>query len=195
MSLLRFLFQTFWIEHMDEVAEQFGARPDLFRMFLKDPGLALRCYLGPCLPAQYRLQGPKPWPHAAAYIKNVRARSSKRPHTTRDPCWDPNRGSGPEARGRTERIASQLVDKADGSRLEGGGAETRAENGANGTSKPSACRAAAFTPAATPRASLKWRRSWSSVLYYAYLVVMCVCCVFWLGSAVLGRRAGFRGDS
>ena len=181
-----FLLKTFWIEHMDEVAEQFGARPDLPSMFFKDPGLALRCFLGPCLPAQYRLQGPKPWPHAAAYIKDVRARSNKRPHTTRDPDRDPNNGrqSSPEVGERAARTSSQ--DKADGDPSNG------PELG--GIGRSSACTAFSAASVTTPKTSLRWRWSWTSVLYYVYLVVMSVCCAFWLGSAVLGKKAKFRGD-
>ncbi|XP_076452199.1 uncharacterized protein LOC143287845 [Babylonia areolata] len=81
----RHTLQTFWVQYMDEVAEQIGARPVLWRMLLTRPSLALRCVLGPCLPAQYRLQGPHAWPHAARFIRSVWTRYNLRPKATRDP--------------------------------------------------------------------------------------------------------------
>lgn len=57
---------------MDEIAEQIGVKPDLKAMFMKDPLFALRCLFGPCLPAQYRLQGPGKWEGAKeAVVKSM----------------------------------------------------------------------------------------------------------------------------
>lgn len=54
---------------MDEIAELIGVRPSMFKLFITDPFIALRCFLGPCIPAQYRLTGPAPWPGARNAIK------------------------------------------------------------------------------------------------------------------------------
>lgn len=56
---------------MDELAQEIGVQPQLSRMLVTDPGLALRCFFGPCVPAQYRLQGPGNWSGAKDVIKNA----------------------------------------------------------------------------------------------------------------------------
>ncbi|KAL8591585.1 hypothetical protein ACOMHN_055552 [Nucella lapillus] len=71
----RHTLQTFWVQYMDEMAEEIGARPCLWPMVWTQPLLAMQCYLGPCLPAQYRLCGPHPWPHAANFIRNAASSS------------------------------------------------------------------------------------------------------------------------
>ena len=43
---------------MDEVASQFDAKPNLFKLFFTDPVLWFYCLFKPSLPYQYRLQGP-----------------------------------------------------------------------------------------------------------------------------------------
>lgn len=43
---------------MDEIASQFGARPNLLRLLLTDPLLWYYCLFKTALPQQYRLQGP-----------------------------------------------------------------------------------------------------------------------------------------
>lgn len=53
---------------MDEIAEKIGCKPNLKRLFIDDPRLALHCLCGPCFPAQYRLQGPGKWNGARASI-------------------------------------------------------------------------------------------------------------------------------
>ena len=54
---------------MDEIAELIGAKPNLWQLGKRDWGLALRCFFGPCLPAQYRLQGPGAWHGASSAIR------------------------------------------------------------------------------------------------------------------------------
>ena len=54
---------------MNEIAEMIGVRPNLWRMCVTDPVLAAHCFFGPCLPAQYRLQGPGKWSKAKETIK------------------------------------------------------------------------------------------------------------------------------
>ena len=60
---------------MDEIANEIGAKPKLKEIFLEDPMLAARCLFGPCVPAQYRLQGPGKWHGAKAAIENTMSRS------------------------------------------------------------------------------------------------------------------------
>ena len=62
-------FQCFWIAYMDEIASEIGAKPNFINLFKKDPFLALRCFFGPCVPAQYRLVGPGKWSGAKATIE------------------------------------------------------------------------------------------------------------------------------
>ncbi|XP_005109083.1 flavin-containing monooxygenase 5 [Aplysia californica] len=72
----RHTMQTFWIDYMDQIASKIGARPYLWKMMFSDPELALKCYLGPCLPAQYRLQGPGVWSGARAFIVSALSRAT-----------------------------------------------------------------------------------------------------------------------
>ncbi|XP_033747610.1 dimethylaniline monooxygenase [N-oxide-forming] 5-like [Pecten maximus] len=72
----RHTIQTFWIDYMDDVAEQIGVKPNLRRMVFEDPYLALNCVFGPCLPAQYRLEGPGKWNGAKSSILNAMNRYS-----------------------------------------------------------------------------------------------------------------------
>ncbi|XP_075748741.1 flavin-containing monooxygenase 5-like isoform X2 [Rhipicephalus microplus] len=60
--------QVDWIEYMDEMAELVGCKPRLGRLLLTDPVLAWACVFGPCLPYQYRLNGPGSWPRARQQI-------------------------------------------------------------------------------------------------------------------------------
>ncbi|GFO26102.1 dimethylaniline monooxygenase [n-oxide-forming] [Plakobranchus ocellatus] len=73
----RHSMQTFWIDYMDQVASKIGAKPNLWKYLLTDPELALKCYFGPCLPAQYRLVGPNAWPKAREFILEVFSRASR----------------------------------------------------------------------------------------------------------------------
>ncbi|RUS76876.1 hypothetical protein EGW08_015367, partial [Elysia chlorotica] len=89
----RHFMQTFWIEYMDQIASEIGAKPNFLRLALTDPSLALKCYLGPCLPAQYRLVGDHPWAGARAFIMSVftRAFRSRREELlpkSQPPCLD-----------------------------------------------------------------------------------------------------------
>ena len=53
---------------MDEVADQFGVRPSILRLFLTDPRVALSVLFGPSTPYQYRLRGPGKWAGARQAI-------------------------------------------------------------------------------------------------------------------------------
>ena len=46
---------------MDEIASEIGCKPNLRKLFVEDPKLAVQCLVGPCLPAQYRIHGPGTW--------------------------------------------------------------------------------------------------------------------------------------
>lgn len=65
---LRHTIQVDFIPYMDEVAAQYGAKPNLWKMALTDPLLFYHCFMGPCLPYQYRLGGPHAWPAARKAI-------------------------------------------------------------------------------------------------------------------------------
>lgn len=57
----RHTIQVEWITFMDEMAKQIGAMPNMLKMAITDPKLFFACFNGPCLPYQYRLQGPHSW--------------------------------------------------------------------------------------------------------------------------------------
>ena len=47
-----------------------GCKPQL-TLFFSDPLLALKVFLGPCTPPQYRLMGPNPWAGAKQAIEKA----------------------------------------------------------------------------------------------------------------------------
>ena len=63
--------QVDYIPYCDEIASEVGCKPDLWRLFFSDPALALRCFFGPCTPAQYRLMGPNAWAGAKKAIEDA----------------------------------------------------------------------------------------------------------------------------
>nr|XP_023650440.1 dimethylaniline monooxygenase [N-oxide-forming] 5-like [Paramormyrops kingsleyae] len=60
--------QLDYIPYLDDLAGQFGVRPKLLRLLLRDPHLGLSVLLGPCTPYQYRLYGPGQWAGARQAI-------------------------------------------------------------------------------------------------------------------------------
>lgn len=60
-----------YIPYCDELANEIGCRPNFVRLFFSDPGLALRCFFGPCTPSQYRLMGPGTWAGAKKAIEDA----------------------------------------------------------------------------------------------------------------------------
>ncbi|KAL1431299.1 hypothetical protein MTO96_014321 [Rhipicephalus appendiculatus] len=54
----RYAAQVHWIAYMDELASILGVKPNLSRLAITDPVLYKRCVFGPCLPYQFRLEGP-----------------------------------------------------------------------------------------------------------------------------------------
>ena len=60
-----------YVEYMDEIGCLIGVTPSTMKLLWRDPGLALRCAFGPCVPAQYRLVGPGAWDGAREAIFGV----------------------------------------------------------------------------------------------------------------------------
>eukprot|EP00079_Xenopus_tropicalis_P024862 XP_012817919.1 PREDICTED: dimethylaniline monooxygenase [N-oxide-forming] 2-like [Xenopus tropicalis] len=57
-----------YIEYLDELTSDIGAKPNILSFLLSDPALGWMLYFGPCTPAQYRLTGPGKWRHARNHI-------------------------------------------------------------------------------------------------------------------------------
>ena len=68
--------------YADEIASLIDVKPNLWALLFEDPFLALKCYFGPCVPAQYRLRGPGAWQGAKDVINTVHE-SMLRPLRTR----------------------------------------------------------------------------------------------------------------
>lgn len=64
----RHTIQMDWINYMDELASLAGVKPNLVTMFFDDPLLFYQCFIGSCLPYQYRLSGPNAWKGARQAI-------------------------------------------------------------------------------------------------------------------------------
>ncbi|XP_075472879.1 dimethylaniline monooxygenase [N-oxide-forming] 2-like isoform X2 [Ascaphus truei] len=62
--------RTDYITYMDDLASLIGVKPNIFRLFLSDPVLAMKMFFGPCNPYQYRLTGPGKWAGAREAILN-----------------------------------------------------------------------------------------------------------------------------
>jgi len=60
---------------MDDIASQIGVKPNLKAIFKSDPMFGLRCLFGPCVPAQYRLQGTGKWEGAKEAVAKAMERS------------------------------------------------------------------------------------------------------------------------
>ena len=56
---------------MEEIAVELDCSPDFSSLLVTDPVLALQCFFGPCVPAQYRLRGPFPFRGAREVIMNA----------------------------------------------------------------------------------------------------------------------------
>lgn len=66
-----YFLQVSSIPYKDQLADLIGCKPDLRRLFFKDPLLAFKCFFGPCCAAQYRLMGPGAWPGAKGVIEET----------------------------------------------------------------------------------------------------------------------------
>lgn len=71
------ILQTNYIDYLDELAGEIGAKPDILGLLCTDPRLALKLYFGPCNSYQYRLAGPGQWAHAREAILTQQQRILK----------------------------------------------------------------------------------------------------------------------
>ncbi|XP_060566212.1 LOW QUALITY PROTEIN: flavin-containing monooxygenase 5-like [Ruditapes philippinarum] len=88
---LRHTIQVDYVPYMDELAEMVGCKPNVRKLILTDPKLAMEVFFGPCTPCQYRLMGPGPWKGARNAIMTQWERVYK-PLQTR-PCAKTERKS------------------------------------------------------------------------------------------------------
>ncbi|GFT74280.1 dimethylaniline monooxygenase 5 [Nephila pilipes] len=63
-----------FISYCDDIASQFGAKPNFLKMFFTDPRLYFKLMFGPSLSYQYRLQGPHAWDGAREAIMTSKDR-------------------------------------------------------------------------------------------------------------------------
>ena len=63
--------QVDYIPYADELASEVGCKPNFCKLLFSDPALALRCFFGPCTPAQFRLIGPGAWKGAKKSIEDA----------------------------------------------------------------------------------------------------------------------------
>lgn len=71
------ILQSNYIDYLDELAGEIGAKPDILGLLCTDPRLALKLYFGPCNSYQYRLAGPGQWAHAREAILTQQQRILK----------------------------------------------------------------------------------------------------------------------
>ncbi|KAJ8789161.1 hypothetical protein J1605_004955 [Eschrichtius robustus] len=71
------ILQTSYIDYLDELALEIGAKPDLLSLLLKEPKLAVKLYFGPYNSYQYRLVGPGQWNGARSAIFTQKQRILK----------------------------------------------------------------------------------------------------------------------
>ena len=64
----RHTMQIDWIPFLDELADQFGAKPSLTKLAITDPNLWYHVMFGPSYPYQYRISGPGRWDGARKAI-------------------------------------------------------------------------------------------------------------------------------
>ncbi|XP_045403345.1 dimethylaniline monooxygenase [N-oxide-forming] 2 isoform X2 [Lemur catta] len=71
------ILQTNYVDYLDELALQIGAKPAFGALLLTDLKLAVKLYFGPCNSYQYRLVGPGRWEGARAAILTQKQRILK----------------------------------------------------------------------------------------------------------------------
>ncbi|XP_042530386.1 dimethylaniline monooxygenase [N-oxide-forming] 2 [Dipodomys spectabilis] len=71
------ILQTNYVDYLDELALEIGAKPDITSLLFKDPKLAVKLYFGPCNSYQYRLVGPGKWEGARNAIFTQKQRILK----------------------------------------------------------------------------------------------------------------------
>lgn len=77
-----------FLPFMDELAELVGCKPNISRLLLQDPRLALQVLFGPCTPYQFRLTGPGQWKGARDAILTQWDRVITHLHTRKLPSVD-----------------------------------------------------------------------------------------------------------
>lgn len=70
----RHTIQVDYVYFMDDIAVEYGVKPNLFKMAFTDPKLFWKCFTGPCTSYQFRLQGPHSWPGARDAIMSYEER-------------------------------------------------------------------------------------------------------------------------
>ncbi|NP_001083227.1 flavin containing dimethylaniline monoxygenase 5 gene 2 S homeolog [Xenopus laevis] len=73
----RHTIQVDYLDYMDELASQFGVKPNLLHFLFTDPILAWEMFFGPCTPYQYRLMGSNKWSGARKAILTQQERIIK----------------------------------------------------------------------------------------------------------------------
>ncbi|XP_015914889.2 flavin-containing monooxygenase 5 isoform X1 [Parasteatoda tepidariorum] len=63
-----------YVQYMDEIAEEIGAKPNMWKLFFTDISLYKAVMFGPALPYQYRLEGPHKWDGARKAILTAHER-------------------------------------------------------------------------------------------------------------------------
>ncbi len=56
---------------MDELANQIHVKPNFLKLWFQEPDLAHLCFFGPCVPFQYRLNGPGAWSGASQACRDA----------------------------------------------------------------------------------------------------------------------------
>ncbi|UXI17483.1 Armadillo segment polarity protein [Sarcoptes scabiei] len=70
----RHTIQVDWVPFMEELANEIGCSPPLWKYLFEDPLLFLQLIFGPCAPYRYRLVGPNKWDGAREAIMTVQDR-------------------------------------------------------------------------------------------------------------------------
>ncbi|GFQ67662.1 dimethylaniline monooxygenase 5, partial [Trichonephila clavata] len=63
-----------WVQYLDDLAGEFGVKPNMAALLVKDPKLFWACFHGPFLPYQFRLNGPRKWNGAREAILTYKNR-------------------------------------------------------------------------------------------------------------------------
>lgn len=70
-NVARHTLEVDWVSFMDEIADQFGAKPNMSKLFFTDPALWSKMMFAPALPYHYRVHGPGKWDGARHAIMTL----------------------------------------------------------------------------------------------------------------------------